>query len=201
MARGEILANAGLDPPFQVLVQGHALTQHHEQRHERLPPQVFQVDHQAVEHLRQFLHHAVDLAGAHANAVAVDGGVGTAVDHRPAAWRDADPVAVAPDAGEHVEVAVVVAVAALVVPEIQRHGGHRFGDHQLAHFVVENAAVVVHGVNRRAQIAALHFTGVHRLDRTGAHVGGGHIGAAADGGDQHVTQLIHDPAVALLRQR
>ena len=43
-------------------------------------PQVLEVDDQAVEHLGLRFHRAVQLGGAHADAVAVDGGVAAAVD-------------------------------------------------------------------------------------------------------------------------
>ena len=84
---------------------------------------------------RDALHRAVDLAGPHPNALAVDGRVGAAVDHRRAARGDLDPVAVTPDARVLLEVARPVARAVVVPPEEQGHRRHRLGDHELAHLV------------------------------------------------------------------
>jgi hypothetical protein len=74
-ARAERGADGAVDARAQCVVQRDAGAQHHEQRHVALAAQVFQVHHHAVEHLGQGLHRAVELAGAHAQAVAVDGGV------------------------------------------------------------------------------------------------------------------------------
>jgi len=57
-----------------------------------------------VDDLGERERGAVQLARSHPHAGAVDRRVGTSVDDRGAARRDLDPVAVAPDAGEHVEV-------------------------------------------------------------------------------------------------
>ena len=73
--------------------------------------------------------------------LAVDGRVRAAVDHRAAALGDLDPVAVPPDAGIGVEVALAVALAVRVVPEVDRHRGHRLRDHELADLAHERAAV------------------------------------------------------------
>ena len=62
------------------VVQRDAWPQHHEQRHVAVAAQVLEVDHQRVQHLRQRLHRAVQLAGPHAQAMAVDGGVAAPVD-------------------------------------------------------------------------------------------------------------------------
>ena len=69
------LADAAVDAFGQGGIKGRSRSQHDEQRHEGLAPQVFQIDHQAVEHFGQDFHRAVDFSGAHANTMAVDGGV------------------------------------------------------------------------------------------------------------------------------
>ncbi len=88
-----------------------AFAQDDEERHVALAAEVLEVDDEAVEHFGQRLDGAVELGRAHADAVPVDGRVAAAVDDRAAARRDAQPVAVAPDARVHVEVAVVQAPA------------------------------------------------------------------------------------------
>ena len=129
----------------------------------------------------------------------------------PPRWRDADPVAVAPDAGVHVEVAVVVAAVACVAPEVQRHRRHRLRAHQLADLVDQRPADAVciglgPGLDAGAEAAALHLAFDHRQRRQAADEGAGEVGAAGDRREPDVLavdlgQLVPDPAVAVLGQR
>ena len=167
MARRQRLAHLGLDARGQGLVEREPFAQHHEQRHPALAAQVFEVDDQAVQHLGQGLDGAVQLGCAHAHAVAVDRGVAAAVDDRAGGadlgpGDQADPVAMAPDAGVHVEVAVLQAAAVGIAPQVQRHRRHRLDADQFAHLVHQRLAVLAPGLDRGTQAAALHLAGDHR---------------------------------------
>src|SRR5699024_11436467 len=63
------------------------------------------VDDKSVDDLLQCQDGPVDLAGAHANTTAVDGGVGASVDDRGTAVGDLDPVTVPAGVGVAGEVA------------------------------------------------------------------------------------------------
>src|SRR5690606_20827245 len=144
---------------------------------------------------------AVELARAHAQAVAVERGVRAAVDHAAGLRRaaDLDPVAVAPDrahfgravaaagqaavaGGEGVEIARQVALAAVVAPQIERHGRNRLRADQLAHGVQHGPAFGVPGLHRRAEHAALQAAGDLRQFAVAAEEGAGEVGAAGDVG-------------------
>src|SRR4029079_4146943 len=91
------------------------------------------VHHHAVAHLRQILDYAIELAGAHAHATAIERRVRAPADDRAAALGDLDPVAVSPDAGIVIEVAVAIAAPVGIIPKIHRHAGHGLTDHELPH--------------------------------------------------------------------
>jgi hypothetical protein len=63
----------------------------------------------------------------------------------------------APDAGVHVEVAGEVALLARIVPEVQGHGGDGLGADQFAHFADQRLAILAPGLDRAAELAALHL--------------------------------------------
>ena len=122
------------------------------------------------------------------------------------AGRDADPVAVAPDAGVHVEVALDVALVARVAPEVQRHRRHRLHADQLAHGVHQRLAVFAPGLDLRAQAAALHLALSHRQLAVAGDEGAGEVGAAADRVEPDalavdLRAVVPDPLVALVGQR
>ena len=152
--------------------------------------------------LVQRQHRAVDLGRAHADAAAVDRRVRAAADDRRAALGDLDPVAVAPDAGVHVEVGLAVALAVGVVPHVQRHRRHRLGDHQLADLADQWPALGVPRLDRRAERARLQLALVDRQDRHAAHEGRAEVGAAAGREQPRVlADVVVDPAEALRRER
>ncbi len=100
------------------------------------------VDHQAVRHFGERLDDAVEIAGPHTHSVAVQRGVRAAVDDAPAVGQDRDPVAVPPHAGEVVDSSWRRSgYRVRVVPESDRHRGHRLGDHQFADFADNRLAV------------------------------------------------------------
>ena len=83
----------------QVVVERDAVGEHHEEDElARAALVVLEMDDQAVGDLRQLLDDAVELAGAEAHAAAVERRVGAAGHDTAAALREADPVALAPDA-------------------------------------------------------------------------------------------------------
>src|SRR5207245_8540430 len=167
VARRAVLAYARLDPRLQLLVERHARTQHHEQHHPQLAlaPWTGHVDDERVEHLLHHARRAIDLARAHAHALAIDGGVRAPVDDGAAARRDANPVAVAPNTGVHREVALAQALAVVVSPDEQGHRRQRLGDHELPHLVEHAVALLVPGLHRAAERAALQFALVHGQQR------------------------------------
>src|SRR5207249_11777128 len=141
-----------------------------------------QVDDQAVQDLGQVFHHPVDLAAAYADAHAVDGRVGAAVDHRPAVSGDLDPVPVPPGVRIHVEVAAPVQLAGAVVPEADGHRRHRLGHHQLADLVHQRSALGIVGLDSDAQAAKMELDSEYRQGRKPAHEDRDDIGRAADAG-------------------
>ena len=117
---------------------------------------VLEVHDEAVGHLGQGLDHGVEVAGAEADAAAVEGGVGAAGDGAGAVVGEGDPVAVAPHAREVGEVGGPQPRAVGVAPEPDGHRRHRRGDDQLA------------GGARRHRLAV----GVERLHRAAEEAGG-----------------------------
>src|SRR5450759_4827046 len=99
-------------------IQAHAFTQHHKQRHVALAPQVFEINHHRVQNFGQGFYRAVELAGAHAQAVAVDGGITAAINNAAAVAPNLEPVTVAPDAWINVEVTGQVALLVHIAPQI-----------------------------------------------------------------------------------
>ena len=87
----------------------------------RFLAQIFEVHHEAIEHLRDILDNPVDFARSHADAVAIDGRIRAAVDDGAAACGDLDPVPVTPEAGINVEIAFAVTVAPRIVQQSDRH--------------------------------------------------------------------------------
>ena len=198
-ARAQRGAYAVADALAQRLVQRQAGAQHDKQRHVALAAQVFQVHHHAVEHFGQGLDGAIDFTGAHAQAVAVDGGVAAAVNHAAlgerAAGADAQPVAVAPDAAGfgwgiaaagapavaarvHLKITGQVTLVIRVAPKIQWHAGDGLGADQLAHFPGDGRAGLVPGFYGAAQQAALHDAGLLRQLAVAADESAAKVGAA-----------------------
>ena len=201
MARRRGRADGALDAPDQRRVQRHALAQHDEHRHIAFAPQKLKIDHQTVEHFGQRLDHAVDVARAHAHAVAVDGGVAAAVDDCAAARCDAKPVAMPPDAGVHVEITVQIAPVAGVVPEVEGHGRHGRGADQLTHLVHDRLALLVEGLDARPEAAPLHFSHDNGQGRHAADEGPGEVGAAGDRVDPDIApDMLGNPLVAFRGQ-
>ena len=126
-----------------------------EERHPVAAVGLLDADDERFPDLGKALDGLVDVGRAHADALPVEGGVGAAVDDDRAAVGEGDPVAVAPDAGVHVEVAVVVAAAVGVVPEADGHRRHGLGDDEFADLVDERLAVRVPGLEVGAEAGGL----------------------------------------------
>src|SRR5690606_23317706 len=122
MASRRLASNLLFDTRFEGVIEVHPRRCHDKQGHEGRAPQVLKVYHHAVTYFGQFFYHTVDLRRAHANTVAVDGGVRTTIDDRCASLGKQNPVAMAPFSGVLLEIAVQVALVILVAPEEQRHG-------------------------------------------------------------------------------
>ena len=119
------------------------------------------------------------------------------------ALREPDPVALAPDAGEHLEVRAAVEGAVAVSPQLDRHRRHRPRDHELARarrrrgspFGSKASAATP---SRRPEISP-SYTG---SSMRAAHDPAADVGAAAAVDQQHVgPELLVDVAVALGRER
>src|SRR5262249_55019530 len=113
-----------------------------------------EVDDKAVDDLLDVLDDRVELAGAEPHAATVQRGVRAAGDDAAAALGEEDPVALAPDASEEVEVRGAVAPALGVVPEAHRHRRHRVGHDHLAELADDLVALLVEGLDVDAQAAA-----------------------------------------------
>ena len=136
--------------------------------------------------------------------------------------RDTQPVAMAPDAAHvcraiaaaglsavagrvHVEIAGQVAFAFRIAPEVQRHGGYGLRADQLAHGVDHRTALLVPGLDRCAQHAALHLAGVLGQLAVAADEGSAEICAARDVVPPDVRcaqgcELLHAPVLHIGRQ-
>src|SRR5204863_505084 len=143
--RGPLL-DIRADTLLELLVEREAGPELHEEHDAR----VFRVvrrpdlaDRDRLFHLVDTLDDAIDLRGADAHAAGVERGVGAAVDDHRAAFGQLGPVAVAPDVRVLVEIGRVIALAAAVVPEDERHRGKRLGADELALLADDRVAVLV----------------------------------------------------------
>src|SRR5665213_3723246 len=91
---------------------------------------------------------------------------------------DPEEVTLAPDAGEFIEVGLLVALEILITPQEHRHGGQRAGNHHLADFVDDALAFGIERSDGHAQQWRLHFTGPHRKYRYAADESGTDVSAA-----------------------
>ena len=78
----------------------------------------------------------------------------------------------------HIEVTRQIALAVRIAPEKQRHGGNGLGADQLADLVHHGLALLVPGLDGRAQLAALHDAGHQRQIAVAADKGAREVGAA-----------------------
>ena len=162
VARRAVGAHALLDLGHEVVVGDAAFAEDDEERQPAGRALARHVDGERVDDVVHRQHRAVDLARAHPDPVAVDRRVGAAVDDRRPAVGELDPVAVAPDARERAEVALAVAGAVVVAPQVERHRGQRLGQHQLADLADDRRAVLVERLDLRAERARLQLALVDR---------------------------------------
>src|SRR4029079_14144875 len=104
---------------------------------------VLQVHDETVRDLGQGLDDGVELGGAEAYATAVERRVAATRDGARAALADRDPVAVAPDAGDVLEVRRPVARAVGVTPEADWHRREGLRDDELAEGSDHGPGIVV----------------------------------------------------------
>ena len=100
------------------------------------------------------------------------------------------------------EVALPVALAVLVAPEVDRHRRHRLGDHELADLIDQRPSGRVPGLDRGAERPRLQLAQIHRQRRHAADERRAHVGAAR-GREQPCVgaELVVDPPKAFGRQR
>ena len=100
----------------------------------------------------------------------------------------------------HVEIARQIPRAAVVTPEVQRHGRNGLGADQLAHGVQHRATLLVPGLDGGAEHAALHLAGSLRQFAVAADEGACEVGAARDVAPPDVghTRLRHEVRAPLL---
>ncbi len=175
VAGGAVLAHLLADALAQRLVQLETRLELDEQ-HNPLVLLPLLADDDALFYFLQLLDVAVNLAGADAHAPRVEGGVGAAVEQDATGRGQLDPVAVAPDVVEPLEIGGVVLVAAVVSPETDGLGRERLGADQLALFTLYRLARFVEYLYREAEAASLAFATVDGADgvaddKTGADVG------------------------------
>ena len=193
MAGGAVLADALADPGDEVVVERGSVAEDDEERHEAFGAGQRQVEHECVDDLVEGEDGAVDLARTHPDAAAVDRRVGAARDDRGAAVGDLDPVAVAPDAREHLEVALAVAAAVGVAPEVDRHRRHRLGDHELADLADQRLPLGAPRLELDPERAGLQLALVDGQRRDAADERGADVGAAGgrEQPDVLVDRLVH----------
>jgi hypothetical protein len=202
MAGRAVGADPLRDPGGQVVVELGTLAQDHEEGHPAFGAGSRHVHNEGVGDLVKCQDGAVDLAGAHTDAAAVDRRVRAAVDHGSSPGGDLDPVSVAPDTGIHVEVGGAVALAFRVVPEEDGHRGHRLGDYELADLVGQRPAVLREGLDLGAQRAGLKLAAVDGQDRDAADEGGADVGPAGSGEQPGIgADVVVDPLKPLGGER
>ena len=86
----------------------------------------------------------------------------------------------APDVRVLVEVRGVVALAAAIVPEAERHRRERLGADELAFLIHHRIAVLVVHLDRQAERAALHLAAIDRQHGVGVGKGAHDVGTAGD---------------------
>ncbi len=193
---------AAVDPASQAVVERRAWLEGDEQRHPVAAVRPFETDDEAVGNLGDRLDDPVELARPEADAAAVERRVRAALDDRAASLGDPDPVTVAPDPRERLEVALPVAVAIRIVPEHHRHRRQRGGQDELAGLADDRPARLVERLDPRTQRAALELAGVDRQERTATDEGRDDVRPAADGRQPDVgLDVVVDPPEAVDGQR
>src|SRR5690606_8526139 len=116
---------------------------------------VFDIDDETVRDLIQLLHRGIDIGGAHAQTMAIDGRIASASDRATAIGIDPQPVAVSPDSRPLCKVRSSVPTAVRIVPEVQRHARKRTRTYQLSDLLDDSAPLLVPGFDGGAKMAAL----------------------------------------------
>ena len=194
VARRALATDACPDPVGERVVQRDAFAQTDEENDALVALPVL-ADANGLQHLVALLDLAVDLSGADAHAAGVQHRVRAAVDDQPVVCSARHPVAVAPDAGEAVEIGAVVLGAVGGVPERDRHGREGLGAHQLSRLAAHGLAGIVGHVHRHAETEGLQLTAPDRTDGIAQREAGDDVGAARNRGEM---QVVLDGAVDVL---
>src|SRR5690606_33872964 len=193
-------ADSGSEGFGQVVRNALAVCRDDEQYHFHVAVDLA-ADDEAIFDLGDGFDLSVDFGGADSDAARVEGGVGTAVDDGAAVFGEFDEITVGPNAGEAVEVGVLVARVVRVLPEADRHGRQRLAADQFAPAVADRLTVIAvgHGVN--AQESALDLATAHWQQRGGANETATDVGAAGDGAEQGVWCAVAVDPVVVFRQQ
>src|SRR3974390_3595257 len=92
---------------------------------------VVEVHDQAVDNARDRLDDPIELACAHSNATAVEGGIGPAADDAGPIPLERHPIAMGPHPWMGSEVGLAIPLASCITPKSYGHGRKRRGEHQL----------------------------------------------------------------------
>src|SRR5699024_2882525 len=127
----DFVTDCAADPFLQLVRQFLVIQKIYKERHPVSAALQLNAYDERFTDSSELLDRLVDLGTAHPDALPVEGGVGSAVHQHRAAFRDRHPVAVPPHPGVLLEVGASKTAAVGIVPESDRHGGHRLGDYQL----------------------------------------------------------------------
>src|SRR5699024_5907588 len=117
---------------------------------------------QAVPDFIHRLHLPINLGRADTHASDIQVGIRAPEDDGTAVFVEGDVIAMRPNTRETFEIGFVIALAALVVPELDRHGRNRLGADQFAFFVDYGFAGLVEGLGGHTKHRALDFAPAHR---------------------------------------
>ena len=169
----------------QTIIELDAVGQDDEERHPVPAVGLLGTDDQGFGHLGDAVDDVVDVGTAQAHALPVEGGVRAAGDDDAAVVGDGDPVAVAPDSGEHREVRVAVALTVGIVPELHRHRRHRGGDDHLPDLADQRLPRVIPGLQRHTEHRPRELASPDRTVRRGSGEAADDVRAAARRGQLH----------------
>src|SRR6266516_1956937 len=143
MMGSEITANPVPNFSLKRVIQFSTLPEYNEKGHIIFTTRTLYTYNQAIENLWNIFHDTIDFATAHANTLAVNRRVGSAINDGAALGSDLHPIAMPPHTGIHFKVALAITFVLWIVPEEQGHRRHRLRDYQFAHFINKRLAIIV----------------------------------------------------------
>ena len=194
-------ADSGFQGFDQVVGDGLAVGRDYEQDHFHVAVDLA-ADHEAVVHLADGFHLAVDFGGADAHAAGVEHGVGAAVDHHATLGRPRGVVAVSPDTGEAFEVRGAITTAVGVIPEADRHRRKRVLANQLSTLIDETVTAIVKHIDIHTKREALQLAASYGQHRIAAGKATENIGTTGNRRELYVGfHMLVDVVEALGRER